>query len=252
MARISVQSLSLYFPIIGVDGNSLKRHLKQVAVGGMLARRSATSTAPLLVALSDVSFSLESGDRLGLVGSNGSGKTTLLRCMAGAYTPDKGVVEVEGRIASLLDLSLGIDPSATGLENIRLRGLVAGMTQSQIDSKMEEIAEFSGLGPFLAMPMKTYSAGMSARLAFAAATSTEADILLMDEWIAVGDAGFRDQAHERLTSLVDRAHILAIASHDPNLIRSLCNKVMRLDHGTASEIVPVERLDELMARPSTR
>ena len=100
--------------------------------------------------------------------------------------------------------------------------------------------------------MKTYSAGMSARLAFAAATSTEADILLMDEWIAVGDAGFRDQAHERLTSLVDRAHILAIASHDPNLIRSLCNKVMRLDHGTASEIVPVERLDELMARPSTR
>ena len=163
MARISVQSLSLYFPIIGVDGNSLKRHLKQVAVGGMLARRSATSTAPLLVALSDVSFSLESGDRLGLVGSNGSGKTTLLRCMAGAYTPDKGVVEVEGRIASLLDLSLGIDPSATGLENIRLRGLVAGMTQSQIDSKMEEIAEFSGLGPFLAMPMKTYSAGIDRR-----------------------------------------------------------------------------------------
>jgi lipopolysaccharide transport system ATP-binding protein len=248
MANISVSGLSLFFPVIGVDNRSLKRHLKEVAIGGGLAKRSGNSTQSLVVALRDVNLSLTSGDRLGLVGSNGSGKTTLLRCLAGAYSPDEGVVEVNGRIASLLDLGMGLDPSATGLENITLRGMVAGMTRAQIDAKMDDIAEFSGLGPFLAMPMKTYSSGMQARLAFAAATAVEANILLMDEWITVGDAGFREQAHARLTSLVEQANILVIASHDGSLIRSLCNKVMRLDHGIASEVVPIERLDELLSR----
>lgn len=248
MARIQVSNLSIHFPIIGVDSVSLKRHLKQVAIGGGLSRRGGDRSQPLLVALRDVSFSLEAGDRLGLIGSNGSGKTTLLRCLAGAYSPDKGSVEVEGRVGSLLDLNLGIDPSATGLENIRLRGLVAGLTPQQIDDKAEDIGEFSGLGPFLAMPLKSYSSGMQARLSFAAATSVEADILLMDEWIAVGDADFRQQAQDRLTSLVEQAHILVLASHDPVLITSLCNKVMRMDHGIASEIVPVSQMAELMAR----
>ena len=251
MANISVEGLSLYFPIIGTDSQSLKRYLKQVAIGGRLAKKNVRSSQPLLVALREVSFSLSPGDRLGLLGSNGSGKTTLLRCLAGAYAPDSGVVEVNGRIASLLDLGLGIDPSATGLENIRIRGLVAGLTPAEISAKTSEIAEFSGLGPFLAMPMKTYSSGMQARLAFATATSVEAEILLMDEWIAVGDADFRAQAHNRLTSMVESAHILVIASHDPTMIRSLCNKVMRMDHGIASEVVPVGEMDELLARPRT-
>ena len=250
MASIRVEGLSLYFPVIGTDSQSLKRYLKQVAVGGALAKRSERSSQPVLVALRDVSLALAPGDRLGVVGSNGSGKTTLLRCLAGAYSPDAGSVEVDGRVASLLDLSLGIDPSATGLENIRLRGLVAGLSVREIEAKIEEIAEFSGLGPFLAMPMKAYSSGMQARLAFATATSVEAEILLMDEWIAVGDAQFRAQAHERLTSMVERAHILVIASHDPYLIKSLCNKVVRMDHGVASEVETIDRLDELMARPA--
>lgn len=250
MANISVEGLSLYFPIVGADSQSLKRYLKQVAIGGGLAKRGVRSNQPLLVALREVSLTLNPGDRLGLIGSNGSGKTTLLRCLAGAYKPDRGVVEVNGRIASLLDLSLGIDPSATGLENIRIRGLVAGLTPDEIAAKTEEIAEFSGLGPFLAMPLKTYSSGMQARLAFATVTSVQAEILLMDEWIAVGDAGFREQAHQRLTSLVEQAHILVIASHDPYLIRSLCNKVVRMDHGFASEVVSIDMMDELMARPT--
>jgi lipopolysaccharide transport system ATP-binding protein len=251
MSKIDVNALSIHFPLIGADGQSLKRYLKAVTIGGGLARKSTGSAEPLLVALRDVSFSLRPGDRLGLVGSNGSGKTTLLRCLAGVYQPDRGSVEVEGRVASLLDLSLGIDPSATGLENIRLRGLVAGLSLSEIARRTDEIAEFSGLGPFLAMPMKTYSSGMQARLAFAVATSIEAEVLLMDEWIAVGDADFRSRAQERLTSLVESAHILVLASHDATLLRGLCNKVMRLDHGLASEVVPVERFDELMARPIT-
>jgi len=249
VATINVRDLSLYFPIIGADSQSLKRYLKSVAIGGSLAKRGSGSLQPLLVALKDVSFSLKPGDRLGLIGANGSGKTTLLRSLAGAYAPDKGSIEVTGRIASLLDLNLGIDPSATGLENIRLRGLVAGLSLKEIESKMEAIAEFSGLGPFLAIPIKSYSSGMQARLAFATATSVEAEVLLMDECIAVGDADFRAQAHMRLTSLVERAHILVLASHEPHLLRSLCNKVMRMDHGVASEIVDIDRMDELLERP---
>lgn len=249
MANIEVRNLSLYFPVIGADSQSLKRYIKQVTIGGNLAFRGGAAVQPRLAALRNVNFSLAPGDRLGLVGSNGSGKTTLLRCLAGAYSPDGGEVEVNGRVASLLDLSMGIDPSATGLENIRLRGLVAGLSPAEISAKIDEIAEFSGLGPFLAMQMKAYSSGMQARLAFATVTSVQAEILLMDEWIAVGDAAFRQQAHERLTSMVERAHILVIASHDPNLLRSLCNKVMRMDHGSASEVAPIEQMDELMARP---
>lgn len=249
MADITVRDLSLYFPLIGADSQSLKRYLKQVAIGGSLGRRDKSNKTTLL-ALRDVNLSLRPGDRLGLIGANGSGKTTLLRCLAGAYAPDKGLVEVNGRVASLLDLSMGVDASATGLENIRLRGLVAGLSSRQIEAKTEEIAEFSGLGPFLAMPMKTYSSGMQARLAFATATSVEAEILLMDEWIAVGDASFRAQAQERLTSMLERAHILVIASHEPSLIRSICNKVMRMDHGQASEVVDVADMDALMALPA--
>ena len=249
MADITVSDLSLHFPIIGADSQSLKRYLKQVAIGGSLARQERSSQ-PSLTALRNVNFKLGPGDRLGLIGANGSGKTTLLRCLAGAYAPDYGFVEVNGQVASLLDLSMGIDPSATGLENIRLRGLVAGLTPKEIEAKTDEIAEFSGLGPFLAMPLKTYSSGMQARLAFATATSVEAEVLLMDEWIAVGDAGFRTQAQERLTSMLERAHILVIASHEPTLIRSICNKVMRMDHGQSSEVVATADMDALMARPA--
>jgi lipopolysaccharide transport system ATP-binding protein len=249
VADITVRDLSLHFPLIGADSQSLKRYLKQVAIGGSLARAGGGGQKTL-TALRQVNLSVGPGDRLGLIGSNGSGKTTLLRCLAGAYAPDEGYVEVNGRVASLLDLSMGIDPSATGLENIRLRGLVAGLSPKEINLKIEQIGDFSGLGPFLAMPLKTYSSGMQARLAFATATSVEAEILLMDEWIAVGDADFRQKAQERLTSLVEQAHVLVIASHDPNMIRSLCNKVMRMDHGVASEVVDVGDMEELMARPA--
>jgi lipopolysaccharide transport system ATP-binding protein len=200
-----------------------------------------------VTALSGVNLELKAGDRLGLIGHNGSGKTTLLRALSGAYEPDEGLIEVRGRIAPLLDLGLGIDPTATGLENIRLRGRIAGLSAREIDARMDEIAEFTGLGPFLAMPVKTYSAGMQGRLAFAAATAVEADVLLMDEWIAVGDAEFQKIAHKRLLKLVERAGILVLATHEASLLKLYCNKVMRLDGGLASEVVDIRRVDELLA-----
>lgn len=242
---ITVTDLTMRFPVYGVDAKSLKKHLARVTVGGNLAKSTAGATE--VTAISNLNLKLRAGDRLGLIGHNGSGKTTLLRALSGAYEPDQGQIDVHGRIAALLDLSLGIDPSATGIDNIRLRGRIAGLTSREIEAKMDEIAEFTGLGPFLAMPMKTYSAGMQARLAFAVATSVEADVLLMDEWIAVGDAQFQKLAHKRLLDLVERAGILVLASHEVDLLRLYCNKVMRLDAGVASPVVDIRRLDEVMA-----
>jgi lipopolysaccharide transport system ATP-binding protein len=241
---ISCRDLSLRFPVYGVDAKSLKKHLAAVTVGGRLGSHAHVTE---VTALTHVNLELKAGDRLGLIGHNGSGKTTLLRALSGAYEPDEGQIEVQGRIAALLDLSLGIDPSATGFDNIRLRGRVAGLSSKEIAERMDEIAEFTGLGPFLAMPVKTYSAGMQARMAFAAATAVEADVLLMDEWIAVGDAEFQKLAHQRLLKLVERAGILVLASHDQDLLKLYCNKVMRLDGGVASEVVPIRRLNELLA-----
>ena len=242
---ISCRNLTLRFPVYGVDAKSLKKHLAKITVGGKLGATMTGSTE--VTAISGLNLELKAGDRLGLIGHNGSGKTTLLRALSGAYEPDEGQVEVQGRIAALLDLNLGIDPAATGYDNIRLRGRIAGLSSREIDAKMDEIAAFTGLGAFLAMPVKTYSAGMGARLAFAAATAVEADVLLMDEWIAVGDAEFQKMAHKRLLKLVERAGILVLASHDLDLLRLYCNKVVRMEGGIASPVTDIRKLDELLA-----
>jgi lipopolysaccharide transport system ATP-binding protein len=241
---ISCQGLTLRFPVYGVDAKSLKKHLAKIAVGGRLGSHHGSAE---VTALSNLNLELKAGDRLGLIGHNGSGKTTLLRALSGAYEPDEGTIEVRGHIAALLDLNLGIDPTATGMDNIRLRGRIAGLSAKEVDQRLPEIAEFSGLGAFLEMPVKTYSAGMQARLAFAAATAVEADVLLMDEWIAVGDADFQKIAHKRLLKLVERAGILVLASHDVELLRLYCNKVMRMDGGVASPVTDIKKLDELLA-----
>jgi len=244
-ASITVTDLTIRFPVYGADAKSLKKALaRAVNVGGALGRHAGVTD---VTALERVNLQLRAGDRLGLIGHNGSGKTTLLRALSGAYEPDEGTIDVHGRIAALLDLSLGIDPTATGFENIRLRGRIAGLSSKEIDSRMDEIAEFTGLGPFLAMPVKTYSAGMQGRLAFAAATAVESDVLLMDEWIAVGDADFQKVAHKRLLKLVERAGILVLATHEAPLLKLYCNKVMKLEGGKASEMVDIRRLDELLA-----
>jgi homopolymeric O-antigen transport system ATP-binding protein len=244
-AFVSVTNLTIRFPVYGVDSRSLKKHIARAAVGGKID--NSRFSVQVVTALTDVNLVLRPGDRLGLIGPNGAGKTTLLRCIAGAYEPDFGTIEVHGRIASLLDLGLGLDASATGYDNIRLRGLIAGLSQSEIDACSEGIAEFSGLGPYLDLPMKTYSAGMAARLAFAVTTSIDAEVLLLDEWLAVGDAGFREQAHERLLGLVQRSKIMVFASHNLEMVRSYCNRIMRVDGGRASAVHDISALDELIA-----
>ncbi len=243
MALVEVQNLAIRFPIFGADQRSLKRRIGG-AVGGRL--RGSGSAAPNVVqALNNITFTLTSGDRLGLVGHNGAGKTTLLRAIAGAYYPDEGSVLVEGRVSSLLEPMLGMDPFVTGMENIRLRGLMMGLTGRDIAQRTERIAEFTGLGPYLGMPLKTYSQGMIARLAFAVSTAVDADVLLMDEWLGVGDAAFRQQAEIRLMGLLANSKIVILASHDMGLMRSLCNKFIRLDAGEATPVMTVEEFDRL-------
>lgn len=185
----------------------------------------------MVQALTGINLELRDGDRLGLVGHNGAGKSTLLRTLAGIYEPSSGEFVRQGSVASLIDPMLGIELDATGLENIILRGLVMGMGKKKIDQITPDICEFSGLGEYLHMPVRTYSTGMLMRLAFSITTSVEADILLMDEWLSVGDAEFTERAELRMKDVVSNTGILVLASHSSDLIARECNRVIKLEHG---------------------
>lgn len=226
---IDADSIIVEFPIYNVGHRSFKQAVLHATTGGRVARDSANRVT--VRAIDCMSISARPGDRIGLVGHNGSGKTTLLRVLAGIYEPVSGHLNVRGRTASLLDLNLGIDPEATGYENIMLRAVLAGLTPKEIRAKMDEIADFTELGGYLEMPVRTYSSGMQLRLAFAVVTSIEADILLMDEWLSVGDAEFAKKASARLDRMVERTPILVLASHSPEMIAKVCNRVLRLEHG---------------------
>lgn len=236
MAQIVAHHLFVDFPIYGAHSRSFKKALFRAATGGLIAR---DADRIVVRALNDVSFELRDGDRVGLVGHNGSGKSTLLRVLAGAYEPVQGTIAVEGRIASMLNISLGMDAEATGYENIYLRGVVMGFRPREMKPLVDEIVAFSELGDYIHMPMRTYSSGMAMRLAFAVSTCVSAEILLMDEWLSVGDADFSAKARQRLNNLVGQARILVLASHDESLIRANCNKIMRLSHGelTSTEVL---------------
>lgn len=187
-------------------------------------------------AFKDLSFVLEAGDRLGLVGRNGAGKTTLLRVLAGILESTSGTLEITGRTDALFNISLGFRPEATGRRNIFLRGLVNGWSPEEIAEHTEEIIAFSELGDFIDMPYKTYSAGMAARLAFAIGTHLKPEILLMDEWMGAGDATFQKKAQARMRELADEAKILVIASHNEALIKGSCNKALEMPMGKLVEL----------------
>lgn len=189
-------------------------------------------------ALDCIDLELKDGDRLGLIGHNGSGKTTLLRVLAGVYWPSAGEASIEGAISSFTDLGLGMDPEATGWDNIRFRCAFMGLSFNEAKRLSPAIAEFSGLGEYLDLPTRTYSSGMFLRLAFAISTSIQPDILIMDEMIAAGDLQFIEKAQRRIHELVDRTNILALASHNLAIIEQICNKVVWLDHGAVKQFGP--------------
>jgi lipopolysaccharide transport system ATP-binding protein len=236
MSHIVASEVVVDFPIYDTAHRSLKKKLIRATTGGRIARDSGDRIT--VRALDRVTFEIRPGDRVGLAGHNGAGKTTLLRVLAGIYEPLSGSLEVEGRVATLLELFLGLDVDSTGYENIVLRGLYMGLSHREIRQRAEEIAEFTELGDYLAMPVRTYSSGMKLRLAFAVSTSVNADILLMDEWLSVGDSDFRPKARRRMEELMARSSILVFASQDRSMMAELCNRVFWLEHGRISELPP--------------
>ena len=228
MAHIVFDHVCVDFPIYNAKNRSLKNTVMQAATGGKV---SFGAEGTIIRSLDDVSFTLKDGDRVGLVGHNGAGKSTLLRALSRVYEPTSGYAQIEGEIGSLVDISLGIDAEATGRENIFIRGALLGLRRKEIDNRFDEIVDFSELGSFVDMPVRTYSSGMHLRLAFAVATIIRPEILLMDEWLSVGDASFNAKAESRLTELVQSSRILVIASHSRELIEKTCNRALWFEHG---------------------
>ncbi|PAK10377.1 sugar ABC transporter ATP-binding protein [Burkholderia ubonensis] len=236
-SSIVARNIFVEFPIYENSHRSLKKAVLNLTTGGKIGQDAGRHA--VVKALDDLSFDFVEGDRVGLVGHNGSGKTTLLRTLSGVYAPVRGELRVHGKIASLLDVSMGLDPDATGFENIYLRGILDGLKPARIRSKIDEIADFSELGDYLNLPVRTYSSGMMLRLAFAISTSVEADILIMDEWLSVGDADFSVKAAQRLEGLVGKAAVLVVASHDPTLVARVCNRRIMMEHGRMISDEPV-------------
>ncbi|MDN7426901.1 ABC transporter ATP-binding protein [Burkholderia sp. AU16741] len=240
MAYIELKNVTLDLPIFDVQGRSLK---KQVLRMGRRNRIAEGNDGVIVVrALDDVNLRFERGDRVGLIGYNGAGKSTLLRAMAGIYPPTSGALSREGKVVPLLDIGLGMDENSTGIQNIRLRGLLLGMSDAEIRAKQREIADFCELGDSLDLPIRTYSSGMKVRLAFAVSTAVDAEILLLDEVMGVGDALFMHKAEARLADLHSRAEIVVLAMHSNSEIRKVCNKVLWMEHGRVRAFGPTEEI----------
>lgn len=229
--QIVAESVGVDFPVASIRGRSLKNVAigHAARIGGRLS--AGESTITIVSALGGISFQLNRGDRLALIGHNGSGKTTLIRVISGIYPPTAGRLVVRGRRVPMFDISLGLDEEASGYENIYIRGLVMGLDEDTIAAKTEEIAAFSELGAYLELPIRTYSSGMMLRLMFSIATCTEGDIVLLDEWIAVGDGDFREKANRRLQEITEQSGIVVLASHDLGLLRAVCNLALHLEGG---------------------
>jgi lipopolysaccharide transport system ATP-binding protein len=236
MARVVLQNVSIEYPIFGAHAHSLKTTITSAATGGRIGYHTGVT---VVQALRDVTLDIRDGDRIGIVGHNGAGKSTLLQTIAGVYPPTTGSCRREGTVASLINPMLGMEMDGSGYENIMIRGLVMGLNRRTIRRLTSDIAEFSGLGDYLDMPVRTYSTGMMMRLGFSIATAICSDILLMDEWLSVGDVEFRHQAEERLREVVARTGILVLASHSFELIERECNRVVELSHGAMQSVATV-------------
>jgi ABC-type polysaccharide/polyol phosphate transport system ATPase subunit len=225
-----LDNVTVDFPIYG----SSHKNLRQTLFAGtakLFGHEVPRQSRVVVRALENVTFELNYGDRLGLIGHNGAGKSTLLRVLAGVYAPTTGAIRLEGRISPLFNAAPGLDPEDTGYENIKTCGMFLGMHPAEIEKRIPDIAEFSELGEYLSLPVRTYSAGMVTRLGYAIATSIDPDILLLDEGLATGDARFAARAEERLQSLIARSSILVVASHSDTMIKAMCNRVALLEKG---------------------
>jgi ABC-type polysaccharide/polyol phosphate transport system ATPase subunit len=241
MAHIKLNHASVDFPVFGAAKN-LRLALIGGLTGGKILPKSLQTKAVTVKALDDISLELKSGDRIGLVGHNGAGKSTLLRVLAGVYQPTSGLIDIEGRITPLLNQTPGMEIEDSGYENIITIGMLLGMSRLEIINKASEIIEFSGLGDYIHLPIRTYSTGMQARLGFSICTALEPGILLLDEGIGAADAQFADKASKRVKGMVEQTEILVLASHSESMIESMCNRAALIHHGQLMELGPVDQV----------
>jgi ABC-type polysaccharide/polyol phosphate transport system ATPase subunit len=241
MPTIEVNAASIAFTV----RQNKQVTLKEYVLRGMFRR---TNPAVTIHALSGISFAAREGDRIGVIGHNGAGKTTLLKLLAGIYPPSEGTCAVTGRICSLFDITLGFEQDATGWENIRYRSFLQGVSPASLRTKIDAIGAFSELGEFLDIPVRNYSAGMRMRLAFAIATATEPEVLLVDEVLAVGDMAFQLKARARMRELMSQSRLMVVVSHDVSTIQETCNRVLWMKHGRVVREGPPAEVIEAYTR----
>ena len=221
----------MYYPIHGVGSFSLKRRLLKLFSNQV----DENEGVKLVHALKNINLEIIDGDKVGIIGANGAGKTTLLKLISGVYSPFNGTKKIIGNINSLVDINFGIDPELSGRVNIKLRGMLMGYSNDYIESMTESIISFANLGNFINAPVYTYSSGMNIRLAFAISVHFESDIILMDEWLSVGDKNFKFIAQKKLLNIINKSNILILSSHDPSIIKNICNRIVCLDKGEIIE-----------------
>ena len=225
-SAISVNSLSKNFRLY----HERNRYIKAALLRGRRAKYEE------FWALSDVSFEVAHGATLGIIGSNGSGKTTMLKCLTGIYTPDKGRIRIDGKVAALLELGAGFHPELTGSENIYLNGAIIGMSKRDVQSKFSSIVEFAGLERFIDTPVKNFSSGMVVRLGFSIAAHVEPKILLIDEILSVGDQDFQRKSSEKIEEFRREGRTIVVVSHSLGLVQQLCKEVIWLEKGQIKQV----------------
>ena len=228
---ISIKDINLNFPIYGRNSISIKKKILQSAIGGILNTDQLKHDAISVNALKNINLKFFEGDKIGIIGHNGSGKSTLLRCIAGIYKPTTGTVHVKGKISCLMSVTEGLDMEANGLDNIFIRGRLIGLSKKEILDATAKIIEFSELDNFITFPLRTYSAGMVARLSFSVAAAINPDILLIDEALGTGDKNFLEKIEKKTKELVDKSKVTIFVSHDNNFLSSINAKIIELKNG---------------------
>jgi ABC-2 type transport system ATP-binding protein len=237
LAHVELSNVVVDIPILSVASRSLRNAVMSLTTGGRLV--SDAYSYPVVRALDHVSLELKEGDRCGLLGLNGAGKSTLLRVISGVYRPSAGYARIEGRVTALFDVGMGLDAESTGRENIYIRGIMLGLRREEIDAVYDDVAAFADLGAFLDLPLRTYSAGMIARLAFGIVTAVHPEVLVVDEGLNAGDAAFQKKAGKRLEEFMGRTGILVLATHVIDMLQRFCSDIIVLQQGTVAYRGPI-------------
>jgi len=230
---IEAVNVSVEFPIYSSSQRSLKKMIFKRTVGGGFTDNTSYVTVK---ALNNVSFDVHEGERVALIVHNGAGKTTLLRVLAGVYHPSSGAINIAGEVVSLIDMAMGMDSEATGYQNIYIRGILLGLKRKEIAKHIDYIIEFSELGDYINLPVRTYSSGMLLRLAFSIISILKPSVLLMDEWLTVGDTYFREKMGKKLEEMINNTSVLVLASHSKDIIKKYCNRFFLLQNGSITEL----------------